>query len=89
MSTDTYSGIGRDDGSLVRRAGSAIRKSFFLSLATFGAVLLLAGYGCELLWMIGRPIENGVIAGMLGIWGGTALLVGGFGYVSLWCLRRR
>lgn len=64
-----------------------MRRSFFLSFAIFGFLLIVAGFTLELLWMIGMSLEDGVIAGMLGIWGMTALLIGTVGYGTLRYMR--
>lgn len=64
-----------------------MRRSFFLSFGVFGSLLVAAGATLELLWMIGMPLEDGVVAGMLGIWGMTALLIGTVGYGTLRYMR--
>ncbi|MFC6800050.1 MULTISPECIES: hypothetical protein [unclassified Haladaptatus] len=76
-----------ESAGLVERVVVALRRSFFLSFATFGAFLLALGYTFELLWMVGYPVEDGIIAGMLAIWGATALFIGGIGYGVLRYLR--
>lgn len=55
----------------------ALRQSFFLSL-TFLGVLVLA---------YGATVADGVIAGMMGIWGGTLVIVGGCVYGLMWVVR--
>lgn len=49
-----------------RRALSSLFGSTFLSIAAFGVVLILTG----------QFLLTGTIAGMFGIWGATAVLVG-------------
>lgn len=49
-----------------RRALASLFGSTFLSIAAFGVVLIL----------VGRFFLSGTIAGMFGIWGATAVLVG-------------
>lgn len=55
----------------------ALRKSFFLSLTVLGIVLLVYG----------ATLADGVLAGMLGIWGGTLVLLGGGVYGLMWVIR--
>ncbi|WP_321112047.1 hypothetical protein [Halorussus salinisoli] len=51
----------------------AIRGSFLLFVAAVGALLIVAG----------AFAMNGVLAGMFGIWGASALLYAGLGYLLL------
>lgn len=68
----------RDDSESVPiRVLKALRGSFFLSLTVFGAVLII----------LGMTVFDGVLAGMFGIWGLTALLIGGVTYAITWFLR--
>lgn len=50
----------------LRGALASLLGSTFLSIAAFGVVLVL----------VGRFVLSGTIAGMFGIWGATAVLVG-------------
>lgn len=59
------------------RGLDALRRSFFLSLTFVGVLLLVAGV----------VRGDGVIAGMLGIWGATAIGIGLSIYTTLWYLR--
>lgn len=71
MSANTTSSSLRDDpDSLPIRVLIALRRSFFLSLAVFGAGLTI----------LGLTVLDGVLAGMFGIWGMTSLLIGGVTY---------
>ncbi|WP_459191013.1 hypothetical protein [Halosimplex sp. J119] len=49
-----------------KQALASVFGSTFLTIAAFGVVLVL----------IGRFLLNGTIAGMFGIWGATAVLIG-------------
>lgn len=71
MTANTASSSVRDDpDSLPIRLLTALRRSFSLSLTAFGAGLVV----------FGMTIFEGVLAGMFGIWGLTALLLGGVMY---------
>lgn len=59
-----------DPDSIPIRILIALRRSFFLSLTVFGICLII----------LGMTIFDGVLAGMFGIWGLTALLIGGVSY---------
>lgn len=59
------------------RVLDALRRSFFLSLTFVGVLLLVAGV----------VRGDGVVAGMLGIWGATAIGIGLSIYATLWYLR--
>ncbi len=66
----------------------ALRRSFFLSLAVFGVILLILGFVFDVVFpMFGYLGLAGTIAGMFGIWGATALLIGCGTYATLRYLR--
>jgi ABC-type microcin C transport system permease subunit YejE len=78
MIPDTPSGPMHDDSdSIPIRVLIALRRSFFLSLAVFGTSLVI----------LGMTVFDGVLAGMFGIWGLTALLIGGVSYTITRYLR--
>ena len=52
----------------------AIRRSFLLFVAAVGLVLIVLGIS---------PLVDGLFAGMFGIWGATAILCAGLGFVVL------
>jgi hypothetical protein len=87
MSTNSLNTGPTADAGVVERAVMALRRSFFLSFAVFGAVLIVIGYTFEVLWMLGHPVEDGILAGMFAIWGATAFLIGSIGYGTLRYLR--
>jgi hypothetical protein len=64
--------------SFLYRIGTALRQSFFLTLIVLGSVFLI----------LGRTVFDGVVAGMFGIWGTTAVLIGGIAYSIVWYFRR-
>lgn len=66
-----------DSASIPIKIVNALRRSFFLSLSVFGAVLII----------LGMTVFDDVLAGMLGIWGLTALLIGGGVYTITWSIR--
>lgn len=83
MATNSFQGDQRENAGTVERVVLSLRRSFLLSLAVFGVALIGLGYAFELLWLLGHPVENGVISGMLGIWGTSFLLIGGSWYAIL------
>ncbi|WP_435361686.1 hypothetical protein [Haloarchaeobius sp. DFWS5] len=87
MVSNTMRADARQDASLVERGVFALRRSFFLSLTVFGVLVTAIGYTFEVLWMLGHPVEDGVLAGMFGIWGLTAFTLGLVGYGTLRYLR--
>jgi hypothetical protein len=52
----------------------AIRRSFLLFVAAVGLILVAIG---------ASPLVNGLFAGMFGIWGATALVCAGLGFVGV------
>lgn len=71
MTANTTSDPIRDDpDSLPIRVLVVLKRSFFLSLTVFGICLIL----------LGMTVFDGVLAGMFGIWGLTALLIGSVSY---------
>ena len=71
MTPNTASGSVHDDpDSIPIQMLIALRRSFFLSLTVFGAGLII----------LGMTVFDGVLAGMFGIWGLTAFLIGGVVY---------
>lgn len=56
----------------------AIRRSFLLFVAVVGLVLVAIG---------ASPLVNGLFAGMFGIWGATALICAGLGFVGVKLLK--
>lgn len=87
MATESLSRDRRENAGYLERVILTLRRSFFLSVGVLGALLVGLGYTFEMLAIMGYSIEDGVIAGMLGIWGATLLLVGGVGYGTLQYLR--
>lgn len=78
MTANTASGSVRDDpDSIPIRMLTALRRSFSLSLTVFGVGLII----------LGMTVFDGVLAGMFGIWGLTALLLGGVAYTITRYLR--
>lgn len=77
----------RENAGYLGRAFLALRRSFFLSIGTLGVFLIWLGFSFEQLAVMGYPIEDGIIAGMLAICGATLLLIGGIGYGTLRYLR--
>lgn len=70
-------------GSLPGLIISKVRQSFLLSIAGLGVLLIAIGYTLEILAMVGKPLESGVIAGMMAIWGASMFLCGLIGYISI------
>lgn len=87
MTAQSFSGEHRENTAYFERLVLALRHSFFLSIAVFGLSLIGLGYTLEMLATIGYPVENGIIAGMLAIWGTTSLVLGCVGYGGLRYLR--
>lgn len=87
MATHSYESKQQEDAGNVERFVLALRRSFFLSCTTLGVFLVLLGYTFERLAVIGYAVEDGTVAGMLGIWGATFFLIGGIGYASLRYMR--
>ena len=80
VSADRNEG-GRDENGLkdvVLDALVAIRRSFLLFVAAVGLVLVAIG---------ASPFVNGLFAGMFGIWGATALVCAGLGFVGVKLLK--
>lgn len=76
VSSDRNEG-GRDENGLKDVALAvlvAIRRSFLLFVAVVGLVLVAIG---------ASPLINGLFAGMFGIWGATALVCAGLGFVGV------
>jgi pilus assembly protein TadC len=55
----------------------ALRRSFFLTLFVLGIVI----------FVLGATVIDGVLAGMMGIWGATLIFIGGGLYGSFWLIR--
>lgn len=55
----------------------ALRRSFFLSLLVLGIVV----------FALGATVMENVLAGMMGIWGATLILIGGGAYGIMWVIR--
>lgn len=72
--------------SVLIRIGLALRRSFFLSLTLSGVVLLFVGYVVFGQILVGKLWS--VLAGMMGIWGLTAILIGGVSYTVIRFLRK-
>lgn len=87
MATHSYESEQQEEVGYVERIVHALRRSFFLSCATLGVFLVLLGYVFERLAVLGYAVEDGTVAGMLGIWGTTFFLIGGIGYASLRYMR--
>lgn len=69
-----------EDGlkSVALRVFVAIRRSFLLFVAVVGLVLVAIG---------ASPFVNGLFAGMFGIWGITAIVCSGLGFVGVKLLK--
>jgi drug/metabolite transporter (DMT)-like permease len=87
MTTESLSREHRENAGYLERFVLTLRRSFFLSITVLGVFLVGLGYTFEMLAVMGRPIEDGIVAGMLGIWGATLVLVGGIGYATLRYMR--
>lgn len=68
------------DDSLLSRAGALVLESL---LAIRGSFLLFVTAVGVLFVVVGATAMNGVLAGMFGIWGTSALLYAGLGYLLL------
>ena len=72
-STEEQSGESVPDSPFVRGL-SALRHSLVLTIAVLGVLLVAIG---------ASPFVSGVFAGMFGIWGATALICAGLGYLGV------
>lgn len=68
-----------EESGLLLRGFLAIRRSFILFTAVVGVVLIAIG---------ASPLVTDVFAGMFGIWGATALVCAGLGFLGLEALSR-
>lgn len=76
VSSDRNEGERNENGLKNAALGvlAAIRRSFLLFVAVVGLVLVVIG---------ASPLVNGLFAGMFGIWGATALVCAGLGFVGV------
>lgn len=81
--SDTDSNTPND---VLYRALKTLRGSFLLSIVAMGVVLVLGGVVFD---SVAITRQDGVIAGMLGVFGISAIVVGGAFYALLTLVARR
>ena len=81
----------QQDSDLIYRTLKTLRGSFLLSTAAAGVVLLTGAALFEFSAMLAFSItsQDGIIAGMLGVFGVSAIVAGGSFYGLLKLIRRR